>query len=188
VTPSLRLVAHTTIAVFGSSQSSPGDGRYEDGVECGRLLAVAGYAVVTGGYGGLMEAVSKGAHGAGGHVLGVTTPNVFSDRSGANSFVAEELTTEHLTERIHQMTDMSSGSIVLPGSLGTMTELGVAWNLAFVARFSDNKPKPVVTVGSTWRGIVKDLGSHLDTDTGLIACTETVAEAVAEIVRSVPVG
>jgi uncharacterized protein (TIGR00730 family) len=181
-------VAHTTIAVFGSSLSSPGDGRYEDGVECGRLLAVAGYAVVTGGYGGLMEAVSKGAHNAGGHVLGVTTPTVFSDRSGANGFVAEELKTEHLTERIHQMTNMSSGSIVLPGSLGTMTELGVAWNLAFVTRFSDSRPKPLVTVGSTWRDIVNHLGSRLDTDTGLISCVETAAEAVAEIERSVPVG
>lgn len=178
----------TTIAVFGASQSRPGDGRYEDGVECGRLLAVAGYAVVTGGYGGLMEAVSKGAHGAGGHVLGVTTPTVFSDRDGANGFVAEEVKTEHLTERIHQMTDLSSGSIVLPGSLGTMTELGVAWNLAFVSRYSDGKPKPVVTVGSTWREIVEHLGSRLDTDTGLIVCAETVADAAAEIERSVPVG
>ena len=150
--------------------------------------AIAGYAVVTGGYGGLMEAVSKGAHGAGGHVLGVTTPTVFSDRSGANGFVAEELRTEHLMERIHRMTDMSSGSIVLPGSLGTMTELGVAWNLAYVTRFSDSRPKPVVTVGPTWREIVAQLGSHLDTDTSLITCAETVEEAVAEIRRSVPVG
>ena len=69
-----------------------------------------------------------------------------------------------------------------------MTELGVAWNLAFVSRYSDGKPKPVVTVGSTWREIVEHLGSRLDTDTGLIVCAETVADAAAEIERSVPVG
>ena len=176
------------IAVFGGSRSVPGDETYEDGVICGRLLAEYGYGVVTGGYGGLMEAVSRGASEAGGYVLGVTAPTVFRDRAGANVFVNEERRAEHLLERIHQLTDISAGAIVLPGSLGTLTELGVAWNLAFVTRFSGKKPKPVVTVGPTWQQLVNDLGAQLATDTELVRCVATVNEAVNVIKQSVPVG
>ena len=181
-------VSNKIIAVFGASKSVPGDGAYEDGVICGRLLAENGFGVVTGGYGGLMEAVSKGASEAGGHVLGVTVPDVFRDRDGANGFVTEERRAAHLLERIHQLTDVSAGTIVLPGSLGTFAEFGIAWNLAFVARFSGEEPKPVVTVGPTWHQLVKDLGSQLGTDTGLVRCVATVAEAVAAIKQAVPLG
>jgi len=181
-------VSNKIIAVFGASKSIPGDGTYEDGVICGRLLAEAGYGVVTGGYGGLMEAVSKGASEAGGRVVGVTVPAVFRDRAGANGFVDEEREAEHLVERIHQLTNISAGTIVLPGSLGTFAELGVAWNLAFVARFSGEEPKPVVTVGPTWHQLVNNLGSQLATDTGLVRCVATADEAVEAIRQAVPVG
>ncbi len=180
-------VDHKIIAVFGASKSVPGDRHYEDGVACGRLLAAAGYAVATGGYGGMMEAVSRGADEAGGHVIGVTVPTVFRDRDGANAFVAEDRNAAHLVERIHQLTEISAGAIVLPGSLGTMTELSVAWNLAFVARFHGGDAKPIVTVGSTWRDLIDYLGSQLATDTGLVDCVGTVDEAVAAIERSVPI-
>jgi len=176
------------IAVFGASRSAPGDETYEDGVICGRLLAENGYGVVTGGYGGLMEAVSKGASEAGGYVLGVTAPAVFRDRAGANGFVSEERRAEHLLERIHQLTDISAGAIVLPGSLGTLTELGVAWNLAFVTRFSGEEPKPLVTVGATWQRLINDLGSQLATDTELVRCVATADQAVEVIKQAVPVG
>ena len=77
---------------------------------------------------------------------------------------------------------------MLPGSLGTLTELGVAWNLAFVTRFSGEEPKPVVTVGPTWQQLVNDLGSQLATDTELVRCVATVNEAVDVIKQIVPVG
>ena len=151
---------------------------------CGRLLAEAGLGVVTGGYGGLMEAVSRGAHEVGGHVLGVTAPTVFQDRDSANEYVADERRAPHLVQRLHELTELSAGAIVLPGSLGTMAELGVAWNLAFVARFSAVDPKPIVTVGATWQDLVEYLGAKLDTDTGLVRCVATVDEAVEAIIRS----
>ena len=175
----------TFIAVFGASASNPGDGIYEEGVTCGRLLAEAGLGVITGGYGGLMEAVSRGANDAGGDVIGVTAPSVFRDRDGTNEFVTEEWPAAHLAERIHQLTEASAGAIVLPGSLGTLTELAVAWNLAFVARFSGEPPKPVVTVGSTWRNLVTHLGSQLETETELVRCVETARQAVEAIRQSI---
>jgi uncharacterized protein (TIGR00730 family) len=175
------------IAVFGASAAVPGDGTYEQGVECGRMLAEAGYGVVTGGYGGLMEAVSKGANGVGGRVLGVTVPDLFTTRSGANEFVTEEWRAAHLVERIHELTEVSAGAVVLPGSLGTMTELAVAWNLAFVAdRFGGTESKPIVAVGRPWGEIVEFLTARLATDGALVTVVDGVADAVDEIRRRVP--
>lgn len=174
-------MAERLIAVFGSSAAVPGDGVYEDGVLCGGLLARAGFGVVTGGYAGLMEAVSRGAAEAGGHVVGVTVPEVFPGRSGANAFVAEEIAAAHLVERIHHLIDLAAGSITLPGSIGTLTELAMAWNLAYVARFAATPKKPVITVGPVWRDLVAHLVDLLDTDDDLVTCVETVPDAVREM-------
>ncbi|MDP2622809.1 MAG: LOG family protein [Actinomycetota bacterium] len=179
-------MTRTVIAVFGASVAEPGDEVYEQGVACGRLLAESGYAVVTGGYGGVMEAVSLGAHEMGGRVLGVTAPGVFPHRESANPFVSEESQAAHLMERIHELTDVSSGSIALPGSLGTLAELAIAWNLAYVARFSGSLPKPVVVVGDHWARVVEMLADTIGADTDLITTVEHVEAAVAEIKRRVP--
>lgn len=175
-------MAERLISVFGSSRAVPGDGVYEQGVLCGGLLARAGFGVVTGGYAGLMEAVSRGAAEAGGRVVGVTVPTVFPGRTGANPFVAEERAAGHLVERIHHLTDLADGSITLPGSIGTLTELAMAWNLAYVARFAEADRKPVVTVGPVWRDLVAHLVQILDTDDDLVTCVESVPEAVEEMV------
>lgn len=179
-------MSRTVIAVFGASSSEPGDGLYEQGMACGRQLAESGYAVVTGGYGGVMEAVSRGAHEVGGRVLGVTAPEVFPDRDGANPFVSEESQAAHLMERIHELTDVSSGSITLPGSLGTLAELSLAWNLAYVTRFSGAIPKPIVVVGERWASVVEFLGEKIGADTDLITTVPHVEAAVEAIRRRVP--
>lgn len=178
-------VGRPTVAVFGASASAPGDGDYEDGVRCGRLLTEAGFAVATGGYGGLMEAVSEGAAAAGGHVIGVTAPSVFRGRQGANPHVTDELRAESLTERIHELTDLADASIALNGSLGTATELLVAWNLAFVAQFSASPARPIAAVGPRWAQVIPELARVLETDGSLVSCVGTVDEAVALIAERV---
>jgi uncharacterized protein (TIGR00725 family) len=167
--------------VFGSSSAEPGDEHYEEAIRCGLLLAEAGFHVATGGYAGLMEAVSAGARQAGGHVIGITAPDVFPGREGANEHVAEELAAATLTERIHAITSIAAASISLHGSLGTATELLVAWNLAFVARFSNETPKPVIAVGPPWRQLIPELATMLDTDGTLVTCVDTVEEAVVAL-------
>ncbi len=166
------------VAVFGASSPVPGDPVYDEGVRCGRLLAEAGFAVATGGYAGLMEAVSLGAAEAGGRVIGVTVPDVFPDRPGGNAHLTEETRTASLLERIHEMVDLSVASIALPGSLGTATELLVAWNLAYVVRFTGEIPKPVIAVGKQWRHLVPLLTEELRTDGSLVSVVDTVDEAV----------
>lgn len=171
------------VAVFGGSAPVAGDPDYEDGVEAGRLLAEAGFGVATGGYGGLMEAVSAGAAAAGGRVIGVTAPEIFPGRSAPNVHLTEERRTAGLMARIGELTDLSAASLALPGSIGTLTELVAAWNLAFVTRFSDATPKPVVTVGERWRQIIADLSDILDIDGSLVTSCGTVSEGVAAVGR-----
>ncbi|VAW06182.1 hypothetical protein MNBD_ACTINO02-810 [hydrothermal vent metagenome] len=170
------------VAVFGASAALPGEADYQTGESCGAALARAGAAVVTGGYAGLMEAVSKGAAQAGGHVIGVTVPGTFVSRPGANPFVKQEVMAPSLTERIHTLIEMSDASIALNGSLGTLTELIVAWNVAYVERFSENEPKPVFAVGQRWDTIVTSLANDLQTDRGLVTNVPDVAAAVAGLI------
>ncbi len=169
------------IAVFGSSQSKPGDEEYLLGVECGRLLATAGFGVATGGYAGLMEAVCRGAVEAGGPSVGVTAPTVFPGRTGANQWVQHEIQADDLVHRIALLTEIASGYIALPGSIGTLAELVIAWNLAFLAPFSQRTFGPIATVGETWHELVPDLTRRLSSDATMIAICATVAEAVGHI-------
>jgi len=182
-TPEVRIPRYSpasTVAIFGASDCRADDPAYAEAVRCGRLLAEAGLAVATGGYGGLMEAVSQGAREAGGVVIGVTAPSVFPHREGANRFVSEERRAGSLTERIHELMQ-ADAAIALPGSIGTLTELMVAWNLAYVAQYGHGSPKPVVAVGGRWRGVIDQLEDELETEAGLVLCVESVDEAVANI-------
>jgi uncharacterized protein (TIGR00725 family) len=170
-----------TIAVFGASRSIGGDPHFEEAVLCGQLLARAGFAVATGGYSGTMEAVSQGARLAGGHVIGVTAPDVFPGRTGPNEHVAEERKARSIVERMGLLIEEADGAIALWGSLGTATELLVAWNIAFVAPFSGGTRKPIVAVGEPWISIIPSLEESLGTDTGIVTVTDSVAEAVHHI-------
>lgn len=173
------------IAVFGASQVHAGDVAYEDGVECGRRLAEAGFAIATGGYGGIMEAACRGAREAGGPTIGVTAPSVFPARSGANQWVDHEIPSDDLVERIGILTSLASGCVAMPGSLGTLTELVMAWNLAFVAPFSDEAFGPIVAVGDTWAQVVRSLTDRLDTDGSFVVAAPTAADAVETLVTAI---
>lgn len=171
-----------TIAVFGASRSLPGDPHYESAVRCGRLLAEAGFDVATGGYAGAMEAVAKGATDAGRLALGITAPDVFADRSSANRYITDERPASSLVARIGDLVEATDGSIALWGSIGTATELLVAWNVAYVARFSGATRKPVVAVGEPWADIVPSLEAGLGTEHGLVTVVPTVDAAVTALI------
>lgn len=170
-----------TIAVFGASTSQPGDPSYEEGLRCGRLLTEAGFRVATGGYAGTMEAVSRGASEAGGEPIGYTAPSVFPARSGANAYVTEERPADTLVSRIERLTADTDGSIVLRGSIGTATELLVAWNMAAVDPLSGSPAKPVVAVGEPWSELVPLLERMLATRSGLVTVVDDVDQGIAAI-------
>lgn len=171
------------VVVFGASSPVPGDVAYEAGVACGAGLARAGLTVATGGYGGVMEAVSRGATAEGGHTIGITVPDVFPGRAGANEWVSEEQPAPTIPLRIARLLEVSDAAIALPGSIGTLTELVVAWNIGFVARFTGEVPYPLVTVGATWRDLIEHLSRVLNTDATIVHCAHDVEEAVSEVAR-----
>jgi uncharacterized protein (TIGR00725 family) len=174
------------VAVFGSSADRPGDPAYEAARRCGRLLGEAGYAVATGGYGGAMEACSRGAAEAGARVIGVTAPTAFPGRPGANRWVQEEIPADTITERIHLLLTGSDACLALDGSIGTLTELVMAWNVAFVARLAGAPARPVVAVGPLWAAVVPYLAGAIDTDPAGITLVPDVDAAVAELRRRAP--
>lgn len=138
------------VAIFGSSQTKPESRDWSDAESAGARCATAGLSIVTGGYGGTMEAASKGASLAGGNVIGVTAPELFRNRSGANPHVDQEIEAGTLSERIGILTELADGAIVLPGSIGTAAELIIAWNHNHIARRNSGKRLPTVAVGEQW--------------------------------------
>ncbi len=141
------------VAVFGSSATRPNTPDWDDAEVAGQRLASAGLTVVTGGYGGSMEAASRGAASRGGHVIGVTMPSRFMDRSGANPYVVEERPAETLNGRIGLLTGLANAVIALPGSIGTAAELLIAWNLNHISRSDGSRRLPTVAVGPTWAAL-----------------------------------
>jgi hypothetical protein len=141
------------IAVFGSSTITPADAPWPLALELGRELALAGADVMTGGYGGAMEACSRGAHEAGGHVIGVTV-ELFEKRGPANRWVKERVHTPRLYDRFQFLMDNATGFVVLPGSIGTLTELFLAWTLVSVR---GRDPAPIVLLGAHWPELLSAL-------------------------------
>jgi hypothetical protein len=137
------------ISVFGSSAPQPGSEAYELGLSAGRLLAEAGFAVATGGYGGVMTAVSQGASEAGGHVIGVTSAQIEQFRPiGPNKWVAEEVRYESFRDRLMHLVLNNDGMITLPGGIGTLSEMTLAWSFLQVGEVN---PRPLALIGDMWR-------------------------------------
>jgi hypothetical protein len=137
------------ITVFGGAQPKEGSAAYEEARELGKLLAERGYAVTTGGYMGTMEAVSRGASEAGGHVIGVTCQDIEDWRgSKANVWVKEEIKKKTLLDRLQVLIEGCDAAIALPGGAGTLAEISLMWNLMIVESLP---PRPLILVGSGWQ-------------------------------------
>lgn len=154
------------VAIFGSSQTEPGSPGWIDAETAGARLGGAGLDIATGGYGGTMEAASKGAVRAGSSVIGVTAPRLFQKRTGANPYVTEEVEASSMAERLGVLTQRASGALVLPGSIGTATELILAWNINHIVRHNGGTRFPTVAVGEGWSHLwellTRDLGAYGD--------------------------
>jgi len=146
----------------------------------GEMLARRGHAVLTGGYTGTMEAVSRGAAAAGGHVIGVTCDDIgrYHGRS-ANPWVMEERRCPTLLERLRQLIEGSDAAIALPGGPGTLTEIALTWNLMIVGSLAR---RPLILVGEAWKQLWSEFYTRFSdyspsAQRELIAFAGTVREA-----------
>ena len=147
------------------------------------MLAQAGFAVQTGGYSGVMAAASQGAHEAGGHVIGVTSAQVEQYRPmPANPWVKEEIKHQTLRERLLHLVDHCQGAIIMPGGIGTLSEMALIWSFIQVGEVS---PCPIVAVGGLWQ---RTLAAFIDANyvrpehQKLITVARTADEAVKKVV------
>jgi uncharacterized protein (TIGR00730 family) len=151
------------ITVFGGSQPKPGEASYEEALLLGRLLGERGHTVITGGYIGAMEAVSRGAAESGAHVIGVTCAQIEAWRPvKPNPWVIEEVRRETLLERLQTLIESCQAAIALPGGPGTLTEIALTWNLLLTAAIP---PIPLILIGAgwqaTWQAFYQALGEYV---------------------------
>ena len=143
------------ITVYGSSQVRPEDCIYQSAVTIGRGLAEAGWTVMTGGYHGIMEAISKGANEAGGHVIGVTTDQIGKRyQLKPNVYIKEIIHYQELRDRLLYMVENADAYLAMPGGVGTLHEIAETWELM---RIGGIPTRPFICYGSLWQGLVRAL-------------------------------
>ena len=172
------------ISVFGSARTQPGTPDYELGVKVAEELVEAGYAVITGGGPGLMEAANKGAHKAGGVSVGLGIELPFEQ--GMNTWVDLGINFRYFFVRKTMFVKYSQGFIVLPGGFGTLDELFEAVTLVQTHKV---RSFPIVLVGTEyWKGlkdwlsnVLVEAGTISPGDPDLLPVVDTPEEAVAAV-------
>ncbi len=169
------------VCVFGSARSKPDSPEYSTAEAIGRLLAEGGFAAITGGGPGTMEAVNKGAAKAGGVSvgLGIELPH----EQGLNGYVNLGVNFRYFFVRKTMFLKYAQGFIVLPGGFGTLDELFESLTLVQTDTVRDF---PIVLVGSEYWGPLLDWlrdtvardGKISPVDVDLMTVTDDPVEAV----------
>jgi uncharacterized protein (TIGR00730 family) len=166
------------VTIFGGSKCVEYDFEYSLALRLGQLLAEAGFTVCTGGYLGVMEAASRGAHERGGRVIGITM-NQFN--SEPNRYLTEKVPSQHFYERLQRLITQSVGYIALRGGMGTVTEISLVWNKLQTGVLD---PRPLVLLGDCWPPVVREWQRCLavsDRDVSILNFADSPEEAVALI-------
>lgn len=167
------------ITVFGGSRCAADSPEYKEALRLGRLLVEAGFDVCSGGYYGVMEAISRGAHEAGGEVIGVTM-NQF--KATPNPYLKKIEPSADFYERLQMLILESVGYIALRGGMGTITEISLVWNKLTMKVLP---PRPLILLGDCWPRALRCLREHLvisDADLAHLSFVNT-AEAALAILR-----
>jgi len=167
------------ITVFGSSRAAPDDAVYLDARRLGRLLAEAGYAVCSGGYAGVMEAVSLGAAEGGGTAIGVTVAS-WAARVRPNPWLTSEIATADLFDRLARLI-ASDAYVAMPGGPGTLGEVALTWNLF---QTHSIPVRPLILVGPEWRRGLAQLAENFRITPSDLAFLRTV-DSVDEVLPAI---
>ncbi|GAA4697587.1 TIGR00730 family Rossman fold protein [Nocardioides conyzicola] len=175
------------IAVFGSARTPVDSPWYALGEAAGRRLVEEGFAVITGGGPGAMEAANKGASKAGGVSVGLGIELPWE--SGLNEWVDVGVNFRYFFARKTMFVKYSQGFIVLPGGVGTLDELFEALTLVQTGKITDF---PIVLVGASyWQGLLDWLrdtslasGTLSEVDLDRLILTDDIDEAVALMVAA----
>lgn len=125
---------HKTVTVFGSARTPESSPYYQQARQLGRMLAESGYAVVTGGGGGIMEAANRGAKEAGGASIGFNI--ILPHEQTLNQYTTDSFAFDHFAPRKIVMTMMASSYVCFPGGFGTLDELAEILTLTQTQKIS----------------------------------------------------
>ena len=175
------------VTIFGSARTKPDDAYYAAATETARLVAKAGFAVITGGGPGIMEASNKGARLGEGDSVGLNIELPFEQHT--NPYVDTEMHFHYFFVRKTMFVKYSVGFIVFPGGYGTLDELFESLTLIQTGKIQHF---PVVLFGTAyWRGLVSWLREtvlaqrKMDAqDLDIFTLTDDPAEAVACVTRA----
>ena len=175
------------VSIFGSARAKPGDPDYQAAQETAALLAAEGYAVITGGGPGIMEAANRGAFDAGGLSIGCNIELPFEQRP--NAYQTRSLKFKYFFVRKMMFVKYSLGFIIFPGGFGTFDELFEALTLIQTKKIRNF---PVVLFGSAyWSGLLDWLrqavlpgGKIGDNDLRIFHLTDSPQEVIEILNRS----
>ena len=175
------------VTIFGSARTSPEDPMYKAAEEVARLLAEAGFSIITGAGPGIMEAGNKGAHMAGGRSIGCNIELPFEQ--GANPYVDTLVRFRYFFVRKTMFIKYSVAFIIFPGGFGTLDELFEAITLIQTGKIYQF---PVIMFGRHyWAGLVRWLQSRVlgerkisPGDLNLILLTDDPQEACSAVVEA----
>jgi len=141
---------HPAVSIFGSTRVKPGDEVYQKAEQIGKLLAENGFAVITGGGPGVMEAANKGAFSTGGKSIGLNIELPLEQKP--NPYTNITLNFRYFFVRKVMFVKYAVAYIILPGGFGTLDELLESITLIQTKKI---RPFPVILVGSEyWRGFL----------------------------------
>jgi len=175
------------VAVFGSARVGPTDPQYEDAVEVSRLLAEAGFSIITGAGPGIMEAANKGARLGGGPSIGCNIELPFEQ--GANPYVDTLVNFRYFFVRKTMFIKYSSAFIIFPGGFGTLDELFEAVTLIQTGKIYQF---PVILMGRRyWAGLLRWLNTRVllekkiaPGDLDLLFLTDDPGEAAQAVITA----
>lgn len=171
------------ISVFGGSAPKAGEPAYEEARQLGFRLGSAGHTLLTGGYIGVMEAVSRGGQEAKARVIGATCGQL--ERSNlcrqANPYLSEEWHFDSLQERLFALIERCDAAIAMPGGVGTMAEISIMWNEMIIAAIPH---RPLILFGQGWKDTYSDFLTRFDSyipvnDRGLISYASDISEVLS---------
>jgi len=175
------------IAIFGSARTLPDDPEYKAAQETAALLAAQGFAVITGGGPGIMEAANRGAFDAGGLSIGCNIELPFEQKP--NAYQTLSLTFKYFFVRKMMFVKYSLAFIIFPGGFGTLDELFEALTLIQTHKIRNF---PIVLFGTKyWSGMLDWLrevvlheGKIAEHDLAMFHITDSPAEVVEIVTRS----
>jgi uncharacterized protein (TIGR00730 family) len=169
------------IAVFGAAFLTENGPEYRTAYDLGGEIARRGWTVASGGYGGTMAAVSRGAFEAGGRTIGVTCEPLTRLGRRTNPWIREEIRCPTLRERLMTLVRMADASIALGGGLGTLAEIAFC---AVQIQTAELSPRPLILMGAVWeetfQTFFRSASSYLkETDRAIFRFAATPKDALA---------